>query len=232
MPAQLLQKSTQTNSTGGSAPASGGASPDRQPAGNDAAQASVKARVSGPMGRVWNHILGQPEGADTADAQVDQAMIRAYLEKKAGFAEGEMFRGVKLDGASAALVKQYDADHDGKLSWHEFQAFEGTLSAMLAPDAGKVGASEAASRGFAATDTSGDGAASLDEMQSAAQRQLPKGTDHADLVAQLGARVAIDAVDRDEKNKPVAQRSVSRSEWTGAAKELAGSRGGTSAGTK
>ena len=41
------------------------------------------------------------------------------------------------------------------------------------------------------------------------------------LVAQLGARVAIDAVDRDESTTPIGKRTLSKEEWTGAASEVA-----------
>lgn len=225
MPAKQLQPtqtSTKTPDTGGPT-----AAPERQPGGNEALQGQVKEKVAGPIGRVWNHILGQPESADTSAAFVDQAMVRAYLEKRVGFAEGEMFRGKKLDGASESLVKQYDKDGDMKLSWPEFKNFEESLFAMLAPDAaaGKEKTGPAAAKGFGEADTSGDGAANLEEIQASTKKKLPKGTKHEDLVAQLGARVAIDAVDRDESSKPISERSVSKGEWSKAAEEMGGSRG-------
>jgi hypothetical protein len=109
------------------------------------------------------------------------------------------------------------------VSWPEFQAFEGQILGVLAPGADKPGADVA---GLAATQHGAiagtDGKANMSELQRSAAGALPKGTDHADLVAQLGARVAIDAVDRDESTKPISQRSLSREEWTGAATEAAG----------
>lgn len=208
------QLQTQTTPTPTRSSTTGGAGPDRQPGGNLATQDEVKAKVSGPIGRVWNHILGQPDGKDTSDAQVDQAMVRAYLEKRLGFAEGEFFRGKKLDGVAENLLKSFDKDGDKKLSWGEFQGFEETLGQVLAPK-GKTAAGQHAS-----TDENGDGAG-LSEIQDVAEGQLPEGTQHADLIGQLGARVAIDAADKDEGGKPIGERKLSRDEWTSASKEIA-----------
>lgn len=221
MPAKVQANPT-TSTTTGAATQQGGSGPNRQPAGNGAAQESVRNKVDGPIGRVWNRILGQPEGADTSDKKVDQAMVRAYLDTKLQFAEGEMFRGKKLDGVAANLVAQFDQDGDKKLGWSEFQGFEATLFAMLAPEAaaGKKDVGSAAAGEFAKVDGSKDGRAGLGEIQERAVDQLPKDTDYKDLVGQLGARVALDAADRDEGHKPVSQRSLSASEWSGAAKEL------------
>lgn len=207
MPAQSQQTPTTTKTTttagGGPAPAV------TQTGGNGAAQDKLK--VSGPIGRVWNHILGQPEGKDTGAASVDQAMIRAYLDRRLGFAEGEFFRGKKLDGVSEKLVGMLDSDKDGRVTWPEFQAFEGQILNMLAPK-GNAGAEHGKVAGE-------DGQASLGEMTAANEAALPEGTEHADLIAQLGARVTIDAADKDESKKPIGQRSLSKDEWTGAAAE-------------
>jgi hypothetical protein len=227
MPAKSLQQS------GGGTPISAisvvpsSATPAvQQTGGNGAAQDKLK-KVTGPIGRVWNHILGQAEGrTDTGDAAIDQAMVRAYLDKRLGFAEGEYFRGTKLDGVAEKLVSTFDKDGDGKVNWSEFQAFESQIFAMLAPGADKPGVDAGAAAGaqFGKIDQSGDKQANLAELQATNQAGLPAGTDHADLVAQLGARVAIDAADRDQAGTPVGQRSLSRDEWTAAATETANHR--------
>lgn len=216
MPTKTQVSTPTTTTTTGPATAAGGQGPNRQPAGNGAAAQDVKGKVGGPLGRVWNRILGQPESADTSNATVDQAMIRAYLDSKLQLAEGEMFRGKKLDGVAQNLVKTFDKDGDAKLTWTEFQGFQSTLMAMLAPDGAKDhGAAE-----HGVVDQDGDGGAGLPEIQSRAKDKLPPNTDYKDLVAQAGARVAIDAADKDEGNKPVSERSLSKTEWTNAAKEL------------
>ncbi|MDP2311509.1 MAG: EF-hand domain-containing protein [Pseudomonadota bacterium] len=217
--------------TGTATPASTTGGPATAPAvaqtgGNAAAQDKLK-KVSGPIGRVWNHILGQPDGStNTGAASVDQAMVRAYLDKRLGLAEGEMFRGKKLDGVAEKLVTQFDKDGDGRVNWTEFQEFEGQIFAMLAPGAEKPGANTGALAGaqFGKVDGAGDQSADLDEIQSANKASLPRGTEYADLVAQLGARVTIDAADKDEAGKPIGDRTLSREEWTGAAAETANRR--------
>lgn len=218
MPAKTQLSTSSTTGT----PATGGpavAPAVSQPGGNAAAQDKLR-KVSGPIGRVWNHILGQPDGStNTSGATVDKAMLRAYLDKRLGLAEGEMFRGKKLDGVSEKLVTQFDTDGDGRVSWTEFQEFESQIFAMLAPG----GASQAGAQ-FGKTDASGDQSADLEEIQASNKAALPRGTDHADLIAQLGARVVIDAADKDEGGKPVGERTLSREEWTGAATETANRR--------
>jgi hypothetical protein len=225
MPAQQLQSATGGTSATVATNGPAAAPAVTQAGGNAAAQDKLK-KVGGPIGRVWNHILGQPEGkTDTGDARVDQAMVRAYLDKRLGFAEGEFFRGAKLDGVSEKLVAGLDTDHDGKVSWPEFEAFEGQMLSLLAPGADKGADVGAAAGGqFGKVDSSGDKKADLGELQTAGQATLPKGTEHADLISQLGARVAIDAADKDEGTKPIGQRSLSRDEWTGAAAEMAARR--------
>ena len=197
-----------------------------QSGGNGAAVDRLK-KVSGPIGRVWNHILGQPDGAtNTGGSSIDQAMVRAYLDKRLGLAEGEMFRGKKLDGVAEKLVTQFDKDGDGRVDWPEFQEFESQIFAMLAPGGDKAGAdvAGAASAQFGKVDGSGDQKADLEEVQAMNKAALPKGTDYPDLVAQLGARVAIDAADKDEGGKPIGQRTLSKDEWSSAATETANRR--------
>lgn len=194
-----------------------------QPAGNAAEQEAVARPaspgpegVTGPMGRVWNRILGRPDSAtDTAGMTVNLPQIRAYLTR-IGLADGEWFREKKLDGVSEGLLAQYDVNKDGRLTWPEFQAFQAQLTAIIAggTDLDQAGAQHGR------TDTSRDGQASLAEVQATTKAQLPKDTAHADLVAQLGARVTLDALDTDQGNKPVAQRTLSAGEWAAGAEEL------------
>jgi hypothetical protein len=221
MPSQTQVRGTTSTPTTGSS-TDPGTPAVTQTGGNAAAQDRLK-KVSGPIGRVWNHVLGQPEGTNSATATVDQAMIRAYLDRRLGFAEGEFFRGAKLDGVAEKLATMLDTDGDGKVTWPEFAAFEGQIMGMLAPGSDKPGADAGALAGKEHGRVAGtDGKADVGELTAANTARVPKGTEHADLIGQLGARVAIDAADRDEGNKPIGQRSLSREEWTGAAAEIAG----------
>lgn len=196
---------------------------------NSGQQDKVKAKVSGPIGRVWNHVIGQPEGAtDTDGAVADRAMIRAYLDNRLKFADGEWFRGKKLDGVTDKLISTLDTNKDGKIQWPEFKAYEDEIFKQLAPGANAAGSAgsvkKAANAGFDAADKAGDGALSMDDISKSAQSKLPEGTDNADLIGQLAGRVTIDAVDRDEGKKPIADRSISKGEWSGAAEEIASGR--------
>ena len=62
----------------------------------------------------------------------------------------------------------------------------------------------------------------MHEAQSNALAGLPEETDHKDLVAQLGARLMLDALDTDQRDATVADRSISQEEWLAAAQEMSG----------
>jgi hypothetical protein len=192
--------------------------PSLQPAGNAAMQEQLQAppataTPSGPLGRMWNRILGKPEGTDSSGAVATTAQVRAYLDG-IGLAEGELFRGMKLDGVAEGLMKQYDADKDGRISWTEFQGFAEQLTSIL------VGPTGADAEHGATDNAPRDGQASLKEIQARTAGKLPKDTDHRDLVAQLGARAVLDAADTDQGDRPVSKRTLSKEEWTSAAKGL------------
>ena len=207
-----------TPATGGatSAPATdGGTSNTAMVAQVKTAQAS--GAVDGPMGRVYIRIAGSADAAG-----FDRTQLHNYLDKTLMLADGEWFRGAKLDGVADKLMEQLDVNKDGIVSWSEFKAFEAQTLATVAPGATDAGTAATAAGGrFDQLDSSKNGQLSYGELQAGTMAQLPKGTDHADLIAQLAARIALDAVDTDQRGKAVADRSLSRNEWTTAAKEMA-----------
>jgi hypothetical protein len=73
-------------------------------------------------------------------------------------------------------------------------------------------------------DSSRDGKVAFGELQTGTEAALPANTDHKDLVAQLGARIALDAADQDEQAKAVKDRSLTGGEWTQAAVAMASRR--------
>jgi len=183
--------------------------------------------VGGPMGRVFNRILGVDEGrTDTGAMSFTRDQLKAYLDGKLALAEGEWFRGKKLDGVADKMMEMLDKDKDGQVSWPEFQVFEDQIAAALAP-AAKPGdtpeqVATAAGQQFDSMDAGPkDGQLAFGEIQDASMKALPPNTDHADLIAQLGARIALDAGDKDERGAAVKDRKLSRQEWTGAASEIA-----------
>lgn len=188
-----------------------------QPQGNAAMQEQLLAppsapAVGGPLGRMWNHILGRAEGTDTSGATASRDQIRSYLDG-IGLAEGELFRGKKLSGVADELMKSYDSNRNGALSWAEFQGFASQLTNILSGPGGAAGEHKA-------TDANKDGKANLDEIKDRTEGKLPKNTDYKDLIAQLGSRATIDAADTDQQKLPVSERTLSADEWTKAAGEL------------
>ena len=184
-------------------------------------------KPTGPMGRTFNRILKVREArTDTQDMAFTRAQLKEFLDNGLQLAEGEWFRGAKLDGVTDALMEQLDVAQDGLVDWEEFQEFERSVVDVIAPALGENPTAEqvemAASGTFARADTSGDGQVTLDELQHTTQESLPAGTEHADLVAQLGARMAIDGIDEDQRDTKVARRTLSRNEWVQAAKQLTG----------
>ena len=119
-------------------------------------------------------------------------------------------------------MTQLDVDKDGKVSWTEFQAFQTQTLQTVAPGAtNETSARSAAGTRFDQLDTSHDGSLGFGELAAGTAAQLPANTDHADLISQLAARIALDAVDTDQRKSKVKDRSLSKGEWTEAAGEMA-----------
>jgi hypothetical protein len=191
-------------------------------------RAPAKA-VAGPIGRVFNRIAGKADNnTDSAGMAFTRDQLKAYLDKRIGLAEGEFFRGAKLDGVAEALVAKLDQDKDGAVTWEEFQAFEEQTLAAIAPGSQRgddpAAVSAAATTRFGQMDSSRDGKVAFGELQTGTEAALPANTDHKDLVAQLGARIALDAADQDEQAKAVKDRSLTGGEWTQAAVAMASRR--------
>lgn len=173
--------------------------------------------VSGPMGRVYIRISGSPDAPG-----FDRSQLHNYLDNTLQLAKGEWFRGTKLDGVTDKLMQQLDKDGDGVVSWAEFKAFEAQTLSTIAPGATDA-ASARASAGtqFDKFDKNGDASLNYGELAAGTQAALPPGTEHGDLIAQLAARIALDAIDTDQRQSAVKDRNLSKSEWTTAAGEMA-----------
>ena len=198
--------------------------------GNTAVQRAEPAAsndVVGPIGRIFNRILGLAENArGTAGMVCTKEQIHRYLDEELAFAEREMFRSQKLSGVADKLVEQLDTDRDGLVSWPEFQVFQAQILEMLAP--GATGSSDVeaiAGARFASIDSEGDGVLDYGNLYDQAKADLPEGTKHSSLIAQLGARIALDAVDTNERDKGVKKRGLGLEEWTDAARQLSHARG-------
>lgn len=208
---------------------SGGTQVDAPDAQDLQGNTAMQELVTGAFGRVFNRMLGVEEDrTDTASMAVTGDALRRYLDQDLQLAEGEWFRGKKLDGVRDALIEQLDKDGDGAISWSEFGGFQAQTLELLAPghSGGEAEAAEAARGTFSQFDRGSDGSIGYDDMFAGTRSQLPQDTDHLDLVAQLGARIALDAGDQDQRSQDVKDRELSVEEWTQAARELARSTGG------
>ncbi len=208
--------------TGGGKPTAGDSVPTASGDSNTQLLAELKqgdGKVDGPMGRVFQRVLGITEGG--ADMAFTRDQLQRYLDNNLQLAEGEWFRGKKLSGVTDALMKQLDTDHDGKVSWTEFKAFEKQTLATVAPGGGDRAKVEAsADARFDQLDTNHDGALTYDELFARTKGELPKATEHKDLIAQLAARIALDAVDVNQRDLPVKKRTLDRKEWKTGAGEM------------
>ncbi len=186
------------------------------------------ADVVGPIGRIFNRILGLADNAKgTAGRAFSNAQLRNYLDKNLKLAEDEWFRGKKLSGVADKLMETLDTDKDGKVGWPEFQAFQADILTSIAPGAKKGDSAASVARSAGANFDKMDndkknGSLNYDELFEGTKKELPKDTDHADLIAQLGARIALDAVDTDQRKTDIKKRTLSKNEWTTAASQMAG----------
>lgn len=171
-------------------------------------------RVKGPLGRTFNRILGKADNAeDTSDMAFNRDLLKTYLDEGLQLAEDEWFRGKKLNGVADALMAELDKDGDGSVSWDDFQSFKDEVAKAIGnnPD-----------ERFDTIDHDDDGGLTMGEVQATTRHEMPEDTKHKDLIAQLGARITMDAVDTDQRDAPVKNRRLSRTEWTNAASELNG----------
>jgi hypothetical protein len=192
--------------------------------GNAAAQDQM--RVSGALGRVFNRIAGIAESNTSPEGLfVTRADLKRYLEDQLTFAEGEWFRGTKIDGVADKIMTFLDSDNSGEVSWAEFQLMIDEMRGHLIGNI-SAGASSSEIRAQAievySNITGGSGADSVgfSEVKAGVDEKLSESTEHKDLVAQLGALMVLDIVDIDESSTQVRDRSISEHEWMSAAEDF------------
>ncbi len=188
--------------------------------------------VGGPVGRLFNRVCCVEESrTDTAGLTFDQAQLEAYLDTELQMSENEWFRGLKLTGIAEALMSNLDTNGDGLVGWEEFKFFEGEILAQIAPglEEGATGDEVEAAASNRFDDLSGtQEELGYKTLNSRAGEAIPPDMEHRGLLAQLAARITIDALDRDERSKPVAERSLSAEEWAGGARQIQDNRQTTS----
>jgi len=191
--------------------------------GAPAVEPTIAGATLGPVARLFQRISNTEDPA-LDDVSIDRDQLRDYLEDDLQFAQGEWFRGRKLDGAVESLMEQLDLNGDGRVSWAEFQAITDQLATVLVPGsvAKLTGAEtiQAATEYYDSIPGTSDGSISFDELKQVAQDSLPEFTDHRGLVAQLIARLAIDTIDSNQQGLDVEDRTISREEWVQAVTEI------------
>ena len=198
-----------------------------QEMGNTAAADLLK--VQGSLGRAFNRIVGVSENnTDAVGLAFSRDDLKVYIKDQLKFADGEWFRGTKIDGATDEIMSRLDGDRDGMVDWFEFQAMVAELKMSfldgIGPNSGNAEIQEEATNLFAEL-SGGSGSVGFEQMEWQTAQNLPPETEHRDLIAQLVALLIIDIVDVDEANKDVRDRSVSEGEWMGAVQGITG--GGT-----
>jgi hypothetical protein len=189
--------------------------------GNSATQALL---VEGALGRVFNRISGVSE-SNTASEGVsfNASDLKRYLEEQLTFAEGEWFRGTKIDGVAEKIMENLDSESSGDVTWLEFQVMIEEMRGHLVGDV-SAGASsseiQARAREVFASINGGGESVGFGDIEACIDKKLPAETDHKGLIAQLGALMVLDIVDLDQTDMPVRERDISEREWMTAAKDF------------
>jgi hypothetical protein len=193
---------------------------------NEEAIATMEAEVSGSLGRLFNRILGVDESStDTGAMAFSLDQLKDYIKNQIDFAEGEFFRTAKISGVAQRMLLELDSNQDGLVDWPEFQGSVDRLCSMLGIEQEEATPEEVVEASDSSFQTiAGESQEiGLTTLQSHVEESMPAETEHLDLVAQFAARMAIDLADTDQRDLPVAERSVSQDEWVNAAKDLADS---------
>ena len=115
-----------------------------------------------------------------------------------------------------------DTDQDGLVSWAEFTVFQQQTLETIAPNLDENRTvSDTARSQFSEVDTSSDQRITYSEARDSILQGLPQETEHKDLIAQLGALIALDAIDQDQQDQAVRDRALTQEEWLAAAVAMA-----------
>jgi hypothetical protein len=191
---------------------------------NQALIDSMESPIKGVLGQLFNRIRGLPEDSTESGTEgFDEDQLKEYIRHKLDFAEREMFRGAKIGGVASKMMEELDSNADGIVDWTEFQATVSRLRSSMGLEEGDVELQQIEEAAGAQFDETSRGGSEIgfDGLENAVAGALSPETDHLDLVAQFAARLAIDLADQDQRELPVADRSLSRDEWVSAAKDLA-----------
>ena len=128
------------------------------------------------------------------DGSVSKNEVKKHL-KDAGVKAGPF--GMVHSKASEAFIDNLDKDKNEAVSWSEFQGVaKDLMPAHIKNTDGRIDP-ELANSAFKELDANQDGSVSKDELRTATYNQLPENQSYRSRIAEVAAKLGIDALDTD-----------------------------------
>ena len=141
------------------------------------------------------------------DGQVSRPEVGKHL--KEADVPGGLF-GVVHDKAKDGFMDKLDTDQSGGVTWGEFKGVAADLlPASIKDDAGRIDAARV-DETFRSFDANSDGGISEKELKDGTHARLPEGTSFRGTLAEVAAKLGMDALDADSDGR------VSRQEFENA----------------
>ena len=128
------------------------------------------------------------------DGSVSKNEVKKHL-KNAGVKAGPF--GVVHSKASEAFIDNLDKDKNEAVSWNEFQGVAKDLMPAHIKNADGRIDPELANSAYKELDANQDGSVSKDELRTATYNQLPENQSYRSRIAEVAAKLGIDALDTD-----------------------------------
>ena len=129
-----------------------------------------------------------------SDGTVTKSEVKSHL-KDAGVKAGPF--GMVHSKASEAFIDNLDKNNSERVSWNEFKGVaKDLMPADIKNAEGRIDP-ELADSAFTELDANKDGSVSKDELQAATYNQLPESTSYRSRIAEVAAKLGMDALDTD-----------------------------------
>ncbi len=136
--------------------------------------------------------------AANRDKGIDRKEVIAHL-KRVGIGGG-LF-GIVHSKVSTQFMEQLDKNKDEKVTWEEFHAVASQVMPADIFDAQGQVRPELVDQVFAAMDLNKDGGVTREELEKTTLDKLPEDTSHKGTVAEVAAKLGIDALDLNKDGK-------------------------------